>query len=374
MVKETQLLPIHQWFNLDEDKPVVIAGPCSAESEEQVFKTAKELSAYGVKVFRSGIWKPRTRPGSFEGRGEEALFWLKRVKDELGMFVATEVANAKHVDLALKHKVDVLWLGARTVSNPFSVQEIADAIKGLDIPVLIKNPLNPDLALWIGAIERILKSGTKKVAAVHRGFHPFEYTKYRNIPKWELPIELKTSYHHLPILIDPSHIAGKRAFLYEIAQKGLDLNMDGLMIEVHPDPEHALSDNEQQITPKALADLTGLLELRKNEITDQFLNQLGQYRNQIDSIDFQILELLHQRMKVVERIGELKCKNKVSVLQIQRWESILKTRMEYGHELGLSDEFLKKMLQLVHKEAIQKQVDAMQKCKRHDLDESQSKK
>jgi len=365
MSSNLEIVPVNQWFDKELKAPLVIAGPCSAETETQVYQTAQQLSKIeGVQIFRAGVWKPRTRPGNFEGIGLESLEWIKRVKEDFGFYTSVEVATAKHAELALKNGIDILWLGARTTSNPFSVQEIADFLKGTDVPVMVKNPLNPDLALWVGAIERINKAGIKKIAAVHRGFHPFEHTKYRNIPKWELPISLKSMFHELPIIIDPSHIAGRRNLLFEVAQKGLDLNMDGLMVEVHHQPENALSDKEQQITPSDLSEMLQKLAFRRNIATDEFLNELNQFRNQIDSIDTQIIELLHQRLDIVEKIGHLKCKNDVSILQLSRWEKIMETRLEYGKELNISEEFLTKVLQLVHKESIQRQAEAMEDKKK----------
>jgi chorismate mutase len=325
--------------------------------------TAKEIAALGkVTVFRSGIWKPRTRPGNFEGVGEEGLKWLQQVKKETGLLTAVEVANADHVNLAIKHDIDILWIGARTTSNPFSIQELADLLKGYDKPILVKNPINPDVNLWVGALERFHKAGIDKLAAVHRGFYPFEATSLRNIPKWEVPIELKSLCHNLPIIRYPSHIAGNREYIPEIAQKALDLNMDGLMIETHYNPSVALSDMNQQLTPKQLGELFGQLIFRRSTTKDaDFTSVLETLRNQIDSIDQQMLELLSQRMNIVEDIGKYKSQNKVTILQLRRWEKILQTRMKLGKKLGLTEDFIKKLLQLVHKESIQKQTEVMKK-------------
>ena len=362
------ILPWTDWFSFDADHPLIIAGPCSAESEEQVMATAKELAKINeVKVFRSGIWKPRTRPGNFEGIGNKGLKWLQRVKVETGLLTAVEVAYPAHIKACLDHEIDILWIGARTVANPFSVQELANTLKGTDIPILVKNPVNPDLSLWIGALERMYKAGIKKLAAVHRGFFPFENTPFRNIPKWELVIELKRQYPYLNIFTDPSHIAGKRNLIQSLSQKALDLNIDGLMIESHIEPDQAKSDAEQQITPEKLAEIIQHLTLRKpNGLSVQVQNVLDQYREQIDSIDSQLIELLSQRMDIVSNIGKYKCENDITILQLRRWESIIQTRSRLGQSLGLDKEFILKLLELIHKESIQKQSQIMErneKCK-----------
>jgi chorismate mutase len=362
MTKLKNISKISSWFDgLNES--LIIAGPCSAESEQQVMQTAQEIAASGkVKVFRSGIWKPRTRPGNFEGVGEEGLQWLKRVKKETGLLTAIEVANSEHVDLAVKYDVDILWIGARTSSNPFSIQELADHLKGYDKPVLVKNPINPDVSLWVGALERLQKAGVSKLAAVHRGFFPFEPTTLRNIPKWEVAIELKSMCHDLPIICDPSHISGNTEFIKEISQKALDLNMDGLMIETHYNPTVALSDMNQQVTPKELDILLDELVFRRTTTKDaDFTSILETMRSKIDSIDQQMLELLSQRMNAVEEIGKYKSKNEVTILQLRRWEKIMSTRLKLGKSLGLTEDFIKKLLQLVHKESIQRQTEVMNK-------------
>ncbi len=357
------------WFRFGIDKPLIIAGPCSAENEDQVLDTARGLAKINqVKVFRSGVWKPRSRPGNFEGIGTKALKWLQKVQSETGLKTAVEVAFPDHIKACLDHNVDILWIGARTTANPFSVQELAKALEGIDIPVLVKNPVNPDLSLWIGAIERIYKSGIKKLAAVHRGFFPFEATSLRNIPKWELVIELKRTIPNLNIFVDPSHIAGNREFITDISQKALDLNMDGLMIESHNSPDRAKSDANQQITPEQLSKLLQKLSFRKaNNLSEKDLDFLEQYREQIDSIDNQLLELLSQRMDVVSQIGKYKCENNITILQLRRWENILKTRIELGKNLGMDDKFILKLLQLIHKESIIKQSQVMnnlEKCRK----------
>jgi len=362
MTKLKSISKLSAWFgNLNE--PLIIAGPCSAESEEQVMQTAKQIAALGsVNIFRSGIWKPRTRPGNFEGVGEEGLQWLQQVKKETGLLTAVEVANHEHVELVAKYDIDILWIGARTTSNPFSVQELADSLKGFDKPVLVKNPINPDVNLWVGALERLHKAGIEKLAAIHRGFFPFEATPLRNIPKWEVPIELKSICHDLPIICDPSHIAGNTEYIPGIAQKAMDLNMDGLMIETHYNPTTALSDMNQQVTPNQLGNLLEKLVYRTTSTKDKdFANVLEILRSQIDSIDQQMLELLSQRMGIVEEIGNYKSKNEVTILQLRRWEKIMSTRIKLGKKLGLTEDFVKKLLQLVHKESIQRQTEVMNK-------------
>jgi chorismate mutase len=349
--------------NLKANKPLIISGPCSAESEEQMVMTAKEIAdKTNTHLFRAGIWKPRTRPGHFEGIGTEGLKWLKTIKQETSLPVCTEVAKPQHVEAALKHNVDVLWIGARTVSNPFSVQEIADSLKGIDIPVFIKNPINPDLQLWHGAIERIAESGISKLAAIHRGFYPYEETKFRNIPKWEVAIELKRLYHDLPIICDPSHISGTRSYITEVSQKAMDLNFDGLMIETHIQPSEALSDANQQITPESLKILLSNLILREGQ-NDKYEQEIQTYREQIDSIDQQLLEMLSQRMSIIKKIGEYKSEQNITILQLRRWEKIMETRSALGKKLGLNKAFIKKLLELMHKESIQLQNDIMNKNK-----------
>lgn len=362
MSKELNIIPIDQWFS-GVDRPLIISGPCSAESEEQVLATAHEIKKTGrVDVFRAGIWKPRTRPGNFEGVGKEGLKWLQKVKKETGLPVAVEVATPEHIAECLAHDIDILWIGARTTSNPFSIQALADALKGIDIPVLVKNPINPDIELWIGALERFNKAGIKKLAAIHRGFFPFEKTFLRNIPKWEVPIELKRRYPNLPIICDPSHITGDSKYLESITQKALDLSVDGIMIESHINPKTALSDADQQITPTELNSLLKSLTFRADSSDDvDFTNKLEQYREEIDSIDTQLVELLAKRMDVVENIGSYKQKKNVTIFQLCRWERIIKTRKELAEKLGLSGDFIVKLLQLVHKESILRQEGIMKK-------------
>lgn len=366
MDSELNIIPVEKWFSEKPiTAPVIISGPCSAESESQLINTAKEIAKIPqVHILRAGIWKPRTRPNSFEGMGEPALQWLKNAKDETGLRTTVEVAKPEHIESCLKYGVDILWIGARTTANPFSIQELAEALEGVDIPVLVKNPVNPDLDLWIGALERFNKAGINKLGAILRGFFPYEKTHLRNIPKWEYAIELKSKFYQLPIICDASHIAGKADLVRPIAQKGLDLNFDGLMIESHINPKSALSDAKQQLTPVQLQKLIHQLSFRKSESENaEFMNSLEQFREQIDSIDFQMIELLMQRMKIVKQIGKYKSDHNVTILQLRRWENIIKTRTEIGTKGGLSPEFIKTLLELVHKESILIQTEIMNKKK-----------
>ncbi len=346
---------------LNLERPWVIAGPCSAETEEQVMETAQQLSVNGFKIFRAGIWKPRTRPGAFEGVGTIGLPWLKRVKEETGMFVGTEVANAHHVFEAIKHGIDILWVGARTTANPFAVQEIADALKGVDIPVLVKNPVNPDLELWIGALERINRAGIKKLAAIHRGFSTYDKTKYRNHPQWQIPIELKRRIPNLPIICDPSHISGKSELIYEISQEAMDLNFDGLLVESHRCPEKAWSDAKQQVTPEDLKAITDKIVLRKPKIGEKPRVTLDELRQQIDSLDTDVLEVLKKRMEIAEAIGKYKKDNDITILQTRRYDEIMNNRKAKGLEMGLSEEFLVKIFESIHQESVSRQNKIMNK-------------
>lgn len=329
------------------------------ESREQIYNTARVL-AEGSKLhfLRGGIWKPRTRPGSFSGVGAKGLKWMQEIQSETGLRVLTEVASAKHVELCLKAGIDAVWLGARTTSNPFSVQDISVALQGVDIPVLVKNPIHPDLNLWIGALERMHDSGIRKLAAVHRGFYPLEHTPMRNLPKWEVPIELRRRYPRMPLICDPSHITGKAALVPDMAQRALNLNMNGLMVEVHPKPEQALSDPEQQLSPEAFLNMLSKLVFPEDVSSNsEFRDQLEELRSQIDSIDSQVFELLRQRMQVVSSIGKYKSENHVTVFQLERWMEVLETRQEWGNELGLDSQFLDKMLKLIHEESLHLQND-----------------
>ncbi len=344
-------------WGLKNCKPLIIAGPCSAETEEQVLETARALKAQNIEVFRAGIWKPRTRPNSFEGVGATGLQWLKTVKTETGMLTATEVANVKHVYEALKAGVDILWIGARTTVNPFAVQEIADALQGVDIPIMIKNPINPDVELWIGAMERISKAGITKIAAIHRGFSSFEKLKYRNAPQWQLAIELRRRMRNLPIICDPSHIAGQADLVFEIAQEAMDLGQNGLMIETHPNPKVALSDAKQQLTPKQLFDLRNALVIRNDSSADpQFRHSLDELRTKIDLLDDELLAILQRRMNVVAQIGKHKKENNIRILQSNRWDEILQNTLAKGVEKGLSAPFIETLFQAIHQEAIDLQT------------------
>ena len=336
--------------------PLVIAGPCSAETEDQVLKIARQLKDTDVNYYRAGIWKPRTRPGNFEGVGAIGLNWLKRVKEETGLKTATEVANKAHVDLALEADIDLLWVGARSTVSPFIVQEIADALQGTDKVVLIKNPVNPDLALWLGAVERFYQAGINKLGVIHRGFSTYEKTKYRNIPEWQMAIELQTRFPDLPLINDPSHITGKRDMVFDVAQTALDLNFDGLMVETHWDPDNAWSDAAQQVTPDRLVQMMEDWRIRK--VTDEeaeYKKELTQLRAQIDVIDNQLIDTLGKRMKVSDQIGTLKKKRNVAVLQTNRWNAILGNMILEGEQRGLSEEFVLKMFKAIHQESINHQ-------------------
>lgn len=336
--------------------PLVIAGPCSAETEEQVMQVAHELKDTDVNYYRAGIWKPRTRPGNFEGVGAIGLKWLKRVREETGLKTATEVANRAHVDLALEHDVDLLWIGARSTVSPFIVQEIADALKGTDKVVLVKNPVNPDLSLWLGAVERLHTANIKKLGVIHRGFSTYEKTKYRNIPEWQLAIELQSKFPDLPLINDPSHITGKRDMIFDVSQTALDLNFDGLMIETHCDPDNAWSDAAQQVTPKRLVQIMKDLRIRKEfDEEAEYNSELNNLRAQIDIFDNQLIDTLGKRMRVSDRIGELKKQRNVAVLQTNRWNSILGKMILEGESRGLSEEFVLRMFKAIHQESINHQ-------------------
>ena len=343
-------------------KPILIAGPCSAESEKQTLETAHKLKKHKNLIFRAGIWKPRTRPNSFEGIGSKGLQWIQKVKEETGLKTTIEVAKAEHVELALKHQVDILWIGARTTGNPFAMQEIADALKNVDIPVMVKNPINPEVNLWIGAIERLQDTGIYNLAAVHRGFFTYKNSKYRNIPQWQLALDLKRKFPDLPMICDPSHITGNSNHILEIAQKAMDMSYDGLMIETHIDPKSALSDKEQQITPLELEEILEKLVIRNFEIDNkEFKATLNQLRIQIDDLDIELLDVLKRRMDLVEKIGHHKNENDVTILQNNRWLEMLKSRVKYGEEKGLSEVFIQQLLKAIHQESIDKQNSVMNK-------------
>lgn len=344
-----------QWpHHISPNQPLIIAGPCSAETEEQVMSIAHSLKNTSTKFFRAGIWKPRTRPGGFEGIGEMGLQWLKRVKEETGLKTATEVANRNHARLALENDVDLLWIGARSTVSPFIIQEIADELAGTDKIVLVKNPVNPDLALWIGALERLDRANIKNLGAIHRGFSTYEKTKYRNIPEWQIVIDLQNRFPDLPIICDPSHIAGDRKLICELSQTALDLNLNGLMIETHCNPDKAWSDAAQQITPEQLMEILSQLIVRDKN-TPECENQLRGLRSQIDILDNQLLDLLKKRMEIADHIGVLKKQNNISVLQNHRWNSILDRMIKQGVEQGLSAEFVEKFFKAIHQESIERQ-------------------
>lgn len=360
MKLDLNIAPLSSWMTTTIE-PLIISGPCSAETEEQLLATAHLLKATGkISVLRAGIWKPRTRPGEFEGIGAEGLVWLNRAKLETGLPTAVEVATAKHVEMALKAGVNILWIGARSTVNPFTVQEIADALQGVDIPVMVKNPINPDLSLWIGALERINRAGITKLAAIHRGFSSYEKSAFRNEPMWDLAIALKTIAPNLPILNDPSHICGTRDLIGFISQKALDLDMQGLMIEAHVDPSVAWTDAKQQLTPAALSNLIDTLVLRTPESENsEFTNKLNEMRGSIDRIDDQIFQKLAERMSIVEKIGTYKRDNDVTILQVNRWDEILQKRTAIGEALKLDKDFIERVLELIHSESIRKQTAIM---------------
>lgn len=343
--------------------PFIISGPCSAESEEQVLITAKEIAESGkVSALRAGIWKPRTRPNSFEGMGAVALPWLKNAATETGLLSITEVAKPEHVELCLKAGIDMLWIGARTTANPFSVQEIADALKGVDIPVFVKNPIHLDLQLWIGAMERLWQAGVPKIAAIHRGFAIGKPQRYRNQPLWEIPIELKRLYPNLLLLSDPSHIGGKRENIEKLAQRALDLDFDGLMIESHYQPDKALSDAAQQVTPQQLKNILKRLKYRRSSSENrEFVHNLQTLRHDIDEVDEELLHLLKKRNEIVEQIGDYKLNNNVTLFQLERWIEILKTRGDLAVELGIDKEFIIEMMKTIHKESVRIQTELSKK-------------
>ena len=341
-------------FNLPH--PLVIAGPCSAETEEQVLKIARELKDSKVSVYRAGIWKPRTRPGGFEGVGEIGLKWLQKAKAETGLQMAVEVANAAHVKLALEHDIDVLWIGARTTVNPFAVQEIADALQNTDKIVLVKNPVNPDLALWIGGVERLYNANIKNIGVIHRGFSTYEKTKYRNNPEWQIAIDFQNRFPDIPLIIDPSHITGNRDMIFQVTQEALDLNYDGMIIETHIDPDNAWSDAAQQVTPTRLKQIIFDLTIRKEtDDADDYQLRLAKLRSKIDEFDAKLLDVIGKRMKVAEDIGALKKEKNVAVLQNKRWNEILEKMVNDGSQKGLSEEFILQFFKAIHQESISHQ-------------------
>ncbi len=355
--KKLDIIPLYEWGMFTEPRPSVVAGPCSAETEEQVMETAKSLKELGINVYRAGIWKPRTHPGCFEGVGVKGLPWLQRVQKEYGLKVTTEVAGEKHVRECLKHGVDLLWIGARTTANPFLVQEIADALKGTDIPVLVKNPVNQDLDLWIGALERLNRAGIKKLGVIHRGFSTFDKIKYRNDPQWNIVIELRSRYPELPVFVDPSHLGGSRDYILELSQRSLDLGFEGLMIESHCNPSVALSDAKQQLTPPELSDLLYKQINVRDADSDskEWKDNIDQLRAKIDTIDENILYALGSRMKISRQIGEYKKSNNVAIIQAARWDSIVAKVVEKGKEYGLSEKFLVDLYNSIHEASIEAQ-------------------
>ena len=341
-------------FNLSH--PLVIAGPCSAETEDQMLSIANQLKDTDVSVFRAGIWKPRTRPGMFEGVGAIGLKWLKRVKDETGLLTSTEVANANHVNLALENDVDILWIGARSAVSPFIVQEIADSLRGTDKIVLLKNPVNPDLSLWFGGVERLYSADIKKIGVIHRGFSTSSKSKFRNNPEWQIPIEFQNKFPDIPLICDPSHICGRRDLIHDVSQKSLDLNFDGLMIETHVDPDSAWSDAAQQITPTTLIQLMKELKIRRGNFQEEdYIKKLSQYRAKIDLIDNDLVDILGKRMNLSDKIGKLKKDKNVAVLQSKRWNEILGKMILEGKDNGLSEEFVLKIFKAIHQESINHQ-------------------
>ncbi len=350
-----------KWLSdLNLSHPLVIAGPCSAETEQQVLKIAIDLKDTDVTIFRAGIWKPRTRPGMFEGVGAIGLKWLQKVKEHTGLLTAVEVANSSHVKLAIEHGIDVLWIGARSTVSPFIVQEIADSLQGTDKIVLVKNPVNPDLSLWLGGIERLYTANIKKLGVIHRGFSTYEKSKYRNNPEWQIAIELQSKFPDLPLICDPSHIAGRRDLIFNLSQRALDLNYDGLMIETHCDPDNAWSDAAQQVTPSSLVDIMKDLKIREMTIDkEEYQNQLDGYRQKIDNSDQLLLEILGKRMDVAEKIGLLKKSNNVAVLQNKRWNEILGKMIIDGESHGLSEEFILKIFKAIHQESINHQQNIL---------------
>jgi chorismate mutase len=360
MTLKLDINPIKTWLP-KLDNPLLISGPCSLETEKQALDTAKLLAKdKRVFVYRGGVWKPRTRPGMFEGVGSVGLKWLQLVKQETGLPVGTEVANAQHTEEAMKAGLDVLWIGARSTASPFVVQEIADVVKGSNAVIMVKNPVNPDVQLWLGAIERVYQAGIKNIVAIHRGFTPFRETKYRNYPNWQTVIELRRLMPNLPIICDPSHIAGKRELLYEIAQKAFDMGMEGLMLESHIDPSCALSDAAQQLTPADLAKLLDRLVIRyENANNPEFENRLDVLRNRIDAIDAELLETLSSRVEIVKQIGRYKKENNVTALQISRWSQLMEDRINLGKKLDLNDTFVKILFQLIHEDSVRMQTEIM---------------
>ncbi len=356
MEMELELQPLN--LPSDNERPFVIAGPCSAETEEQVMATARQLAGKGCHMFRAGVWKPRTKPGGFEGNGEAALPWMKQVREETGMLVATEVATPEHVELALKYGIDILWVGARTSANPFAMQALADSLRGVDVPVFVKNPVNPDLELWVGALERINQAGIKRLGAIHRGFSSYDKKIYRNLPMWQIPIELHRRIPDLPIICDPSHIGGRRELIAPLCQQAMDLGFEGLIVESHCDPDKAWSDAKQQVTPDVLDYILGLLVVRSESYSTEGINQL---RSQIDELDNQLMELLAKRMRVCREIGQYKKEHNMTILQAARYNEILEKRGAQGALCGMDAEFVAKVFENIHEESVRQQMEIINK-------------
>ena len=353
---ELELQPLN--LPSDNRRPFVIAGPCSAETEEQVMTTAQQLAMKGCHMFRAGVWKPRTKPGGFEGNGEKALPWLKRVKEETGMLTATEVATPEHVELCLKYGIDVLWIGARTSANPFAMQALADSLKGVDVPVLVKNPVNPDLELWIGALERINQAGIRRLGAIHRGFSSYDKKIYRNLPMWQIPIELQRRIPSLSIFNDPSHIGGRRELIAPLCQQAMDLGFEGLIVESHCSPDEAWSDAKQQVTPDVLDYILSLLVIRDEHVTTEGISQL---RKQIDELDNELMDLLAKRMRVCREIGQYKKEHNMTVLQTNRYNEILEKRGAQGQLCGLSAQSVATIFETIHEESVRQQLEIINK-------------
>lgn len=354
---------MRQWLsNFSTKGPFIIAGPCSAETSDQIMEVARLLKSTPTQVMRAGVWKPRTRPGNFEGAGEKALEWMREAKAETGLLMATEVASPYHVEQALAHEIDILWIGARTTVSPFNVQEIAEALKGTHKIVLVKNPVNPDLGLWIGAVERLHAQNIKNLGVIHRGFSSYKEKLYRNIPEWQIAIDLQNNYPDLPLLLDPSHIAGRRDLIFDLCQTALDLNYDGLMIETHPNPDKAWSDAKQQITPQQLSTITEKLKIReKGSESSNYLKSLTTLRKQVDSLDEEIMDSLIKRMDLAKEFGQIKKQYNVSILQNERWQSVLKKMIAYGVDHGLSEEFILRIFKAMHQESIEHQKNVLRK-------------
>lgn len=353
---ELELQPLN--LPSDNERPIVIAGPCSAETEEQVMTTARELRAKGCHMYRAGVWKPRTKPGGFEGNGEKALPWLKAVKEETGMLTAVEVAKPEHVELCLKYGIDILWIGARTSANPFAMQDIADSLKGVDVPVFVKNPVNPDLELWLGALERINQAGIKRMAAIHRGFSSYDKKIYRNLPMWQIPMELHRRVPNLPLICDPSHIGGKRELVAPLSQQAMDMGFDGLIIESHCNPEEAWSDAAQQVTPDVLDYILSQLVVREKTTTTEGIKQL---RQQIDDLDNQLIDLLSKRMRVSREIGQYKKEHNMTVFQANRYNEILEMRGAQAKQCGIDPDCVAEIFEQIHQESVRQQIEIINK-------------